>query len=148
MNADSQGNIQSSGSVKILDFAMHELVALIVKLAYRVQIRDNYIGDRMQDFVIGQAIYMPQITKEGNLPSIESQFDLSMGPGVTLTGEMLWDYSQVRPPNGPKLYVKLATILSLSETLQVKGADRMAEDEKVGDATLENLRNTVAEEHK
>lgn len=53
-----------------------------------------------------------------------------MGPGVTLTGEMLWDYSQVRPPNGPKLYVKLATILSLNETLQVKGTEKMLEDEK------------------
>ena len=57
------------------------------------------------------------MSKDGNLPHIETQFDLSMGPGVTLTGEMLWDYSQVRPPNGPKLCVKLATILSLSETL-------------------------------
>lgn len=88
------------------------------------------------------------MSKDGNLPHIETQFDLSMGPGVTLTGEMLWDYSQVRPPNGPKLCVKLATILSLSETLQLKGVNKMTEDEKVGDAALEKLRNTVAEEHK
>ena len=88
------------------------------------------------------------MSKDGNLPHIETQFDLSMGPGVTLTGEMLWDYSQVRPPNGPKLCVKLATILSLSETLQIKGVNKMTEDEKVGDAALEKLRNTVAEEHK
>ena len=47
LNSDSQGNIQSSGSVKILDFAMHETIALIVKLVYRVQIRDTYMGDRM-----------------------------------------------------------------------------------------------------
>ena len=79
--------------MKILDFSMHEMIALIVKLTYRVQIRDNYMGDRMQDFVIGQAIHLPYITKEGNLPAVETQFDLSMGPGVTLTGEMLWDYS-------------------------------------------------------
>lgn len=148
LNSDSHGNIQTSGIVKILDFAMHEMIALIVKLSYRVQIRDNYAGDRMQDFVIGQAIHMPHITKEGNLANVETQFDLGMGPGTTLTGEMLWDYSQVRPPNGPKLFVKVATILSLSETLQIRGADKMAEDEKVGDAALENLRNTVAEEHK
>ena len=96
---------------------MHEMIALIVKLQYRVQIKDNSEGDRIQDFVIGQAIHLPHMSKDGNLPMVETQFDLSMGPGVTLTGEMLWDYSQVRPPNGPKLYVKLATILSLSETL-------------------------------
>lgn len=53
LNLDQAGNIQSSGSVKILDFAMHEYVALIVKLQYRVQIKDNVEGDRMQDFVLG-----------------------------------------------------------------------------------------------
>lgn len=65
-----------------------------------------------------------------------------------MTGELLWDYSQVRAAKGPKLMVKLATILSLSETLQIKGQDKMEEDEKAGDDALERLRNTVAEEHK
>ena len=72
LNSDSRGNIQSSGSVKILDFAMHEMIALIVKLVYRVQIRDTYMGDRVQDFVIGQAIHLPHVTKEGNLPAVET----------------------------------------------------------------------------
>ena len=47
----------------------------------------------MQDFFIGQAIHMPYITKDGNLHNIESQLDIKMGPGATLTGEMLWDQS-------------------------------------------------------
>ena len=76
-----------------------------------------------------------------------TQFDLVMGPGSTLTGEMLWDSSQVRPANGPKLVVKLATVLSESETLQTQVHDAMEEHEKAGDEALENLRNTVAEEH-
>ena len=80
-----------------------------------MQIRDPLDGSRMQDYVIAQAIHMPHITKEGNLPNIETQVDLKMGPGVSLSGEMLWDYSQVRPVNGPNLLVKMATILSLSE---------------------------------
>lgn len=51
---------------------MHEMIALIVKLVYRVQIRDTYMGDRMQDFVIGQAIHLPHVTKEGNLAAVET----------------------------------------------------------------------------
>ena len=45
----------------------------------------------MQDYVIGQAVHLPNLSKEGNLPNIESQFEIRMGPGVSLTGEMLWD---------------------------------------------------------
>lgn len=58
-----------------------------------MQIRDPVDGARMQDFFIGQAIHMPYITKDGNLHNIESQLDIKMGPGATLTGEMLWDQS-------------------------------------------------------
>ena len=101
----------------------------------------------MQDFVIGQAIHLPHISANGNLPQMVTQFDLVMGPGSTLTGEMLWDSSQVRPANGPKLVVKLATVLSDSETLQNQAHDMMAQNERAGDEALENLRNTVAEEH-
>ena len=53
LNEDSRGNIESSGSLKLLDFCMHELVALIIRLSYRVEIRDPMEGTRMQDFVIG-----------------------------------------------------------------------------------------------
>lgn len=102
----------------------------------------------MQDFVIGQAIHMPHLTKEGNLHNVETQLDIKMGPGATLTGEMLWDQSQVRPDNGPKLLVKLGALFSLSEHLVVKGADEMEKVEEAGNETLEKLRHAVAEEHK
>lgn len=69
---DSKGNIQTSGSMKIIEFAMHELVAMIVKLQYRVSFSDPHEGTSLRDFVIGHAIHMPHITKEGNLPNIES----------------------------------------------------------------------------
>ena len=87
---------------------MHEMIALIFKLQYRgklfhelfsnpdfafalVQFHNSMGGDRLQDFFIGWAVHIPFISKEGNLPQIETQFDLIMGPGSTLTGEMLWD---------------------------------------------------------
>jgi len=60
---------------------------------------------------------------------IETQLDIKMGPGVTLTGEMLWDYSHVRPANGPKLLVKMAALFSLEENLVVRGAEEMAKVE-------------------
>ena len=147
LNEDSRGNIESSGSLKLLDFCMHELVALIIRLSYRVEIRDPMEGTRMQDFVIGQAVHLPPITKEGNLPNLETQLDLKMGPGSTLTGEMLWDQSQVRPANGPKLMIKMAVLFSLEEHIVVQGAAEMDQIEKAGDEQLERLRNAVAEEH-
>lgn len=47
LNEDAMGNIETSGSLKILEFLMHEMVALIVKLQYRVQIKDPIEGARM-----------------------------------------------------------------------------------------------------
>lgn len=91
---------------------------------------------------------MPHMTKDGNLHNIESQFDIKMGPGATLTGEMLWDQSQVRPDKGPKLLVKLAALFSLSENLVIKNAEKMEEVEEAGDEALDKLRTAVAEEHK
>ena len=70
-----------------------------------------------------------------------------MGPGSTLTGEMLWDQSQIRPANGPKLMIKMAVLFSLEEHIVVKGAAEMDQIEKAGDEQLERLRNAVAEEH-
>ena len=90
---------------------------------------------------------MPHITKEGNLPNLETQLDLKMGPGSTLTGEMLWDQSQIRPANGPKLMIKMAVLFSLEEHIIVQGAAEMDQIEKAGDEQLERLRNAVAEEH-
>ena len=53
LTEDARGNIQTSGSLKILDYCVHELVALIIKLTYRVELRDPMEANRIQDFVIG-----------------------------------------------------------------------------------------------
>lgn len=63
-----------------------------------------------------------------------------MGPGASLTGEMLWDISMVRPANGPRLHVMLATILSTNEQL----VEKVDATEKAGDAILDQIRNDVA----
>ena len=72
LNYDSQGKMASPGTMTILDFRMNDMVALIVKLHYRVKIMDNIEGDRMQDFVIGQTIHLPSITEAGNIVEIET----------------------------------------------------------------------------
>ena len=86
------------------------------------------------------------MSKEGNLPNFDTQLDLSLGPGSSLTGEILWDQSQVRPANGPKLLVKIAALFSLTENIIMQ--EKMEKDEKAGDDVLNALRNTVEEEHK
>ena len=65
---------------------------------------------------------------------------MTMGPGAALTGELLWDYSQVKPKDGHKIMVKLSTVLSLSEHLVIKGNDQMEKDEKVADRELDLIR--------
>ena len=57
---------------------------------------------------------------------------------------MLWDISMVRPANGPRLHVMLATILSTNEQL----VEKVDATEKAGDAILDQIRNDVAQEHK
>ena len=100
----------------------------------------------MQDFVLGWAVHIPKISKEGNLPLIETPLDLKMGPGSTVTGEMLWDQSQNKQ-NEP-LIVKMATYLSFSEDIELRGKDQMEKDEAAGDAMLQQLRTSVEQEHK
>ena len=148
LNEDAQGNIESQGSLKIIDCAMHEMVALLIKLHYRVQIRSHLEGLRIQEFVLGHAVHMMHITKGGNLHNIETQIDVQLGPGSALTGEILWDHRQVRPADGPKLLVKLATIFSLTENLVAENAEARKAEENQGDEALEKLRKAVAEEHK
>ena len=53
---------------------------------------------------------------------------------------MLWDISMVRPANGPRLHVMLATILSTNEQL----IEKVDATEKAGDAILDQIRNDVA----
>ena len=76
---------------------------------------------------------------------MQTQFDLILGPGSTLTGEMLWDYTQLK---GPKLIIKLATNFSTSEVLLHDNQEKFEQDEQAGDEALNRLRDTVAEEHK
>ena len=42
----------------------------------------------------------------------------------------------------------MSTVLSLSEHLVIKGADKMEKDERMADKELEIMRQRVAEEHK
>lgn len=42
LSKDMKGNISSTGSLKILDYPMHEMVALIFKLEYRGK-RDSWL---------------------------------------------------------------------------------------------------------
>ena len=103
-------------------------------------------GNRLQDFVLGWSVHIPNMSKDGNLPQIETQFDLKVGPGSTMTGELLWDQSQNKEHE--PLIVKLATYLSLNETLEFRGNEQMEKDELAGDERLAHLRTTVEEEHK
>ena len=72
-------------------------------------------GQRTQDFVLGQCLHMPALTRTLS-DVIEAEVDLAfaMGPGVALTGEVMWDQTQVN--TGKKLLrVMLNMALSQNE---------------------------------
>ena len=61
-----------------------------------VQFTEAERGVRVQDFVLGWALHLPYVSPKGNVPESEIQLDLTMGPGISVTGDVVWDQSQVR----------------------------------------------------
>jgi len=56
------GKIEATGSMKILDFALHSLIALIFKLEYQVPYKTVDNVEKVQTFVLGECLYIPQLT--------------------------------------------------------------------------------------
>ena len=79
--------------IQFTEHFFHRMVALVFKFAYRVQFLSqtdkNY--NRAQEFVIANAVYMPKITTLGELQEDEVKLEMKMGPGVSITGDVLWD---------------------------------------------------------
>ena len=48
--------------MKIIDFALHQLVALIFKLEYQVPYKTADGEEKIQNFVLGECLYIPQLT--------------------------------------------------------------------------------------
>ena len=54
------GVFHSSGALKVLNFPLHPLIALVFKLEYRVEFTRNSTGQReSKDFVLGWCLYVP-----------------------------------------------------------------------------------------
>ena len=109
------GVFHSSGALKILNFPLHPLIALVFKLEYRVEFtRNSTAAKETKDFVLGWCLYVPQLNSAELLHEGEVQLDLILGPGVTLFGDVLWDQTQVRKDR-QKLFVKMAFVISSQE---------------------------------
>lgn len=92
MNLDLKGQIQTSGSIKILDFCMHPLIALLFKLEYRVTLKYANGSERIHDYILGYCIHLPALlSSNADILQQDLNFDLIMGPGISLTGDILWD---------------------------------------------------------
>lgn len=123
------GTFHSSGALKILNFPLHPLISLVLKLEYRVEFTNtNTRAKETKDFVIGWCLYVPQIQND-YLVDGEVQLDLLLWPGLTLFGDVLWDQSLVRKDR--RLFVKLAFILtSTEENLAAGGAPALTPEER------------------
>ena len=91
--------------------------------------------------MLGWALHLPYVSPKGKILESEVQLDLTMGPSISITGDVVWDQSQGRSKD-PKLRVKLAAILSTQETLVTKTDARQLEEELGGEA-LSNLRQSA-----
>ena len=91
--------------------------------------------------MLGWALHLPSVSPKGTILESEVQLDLTMGPSISITGDVVWDQSQGRAKD-PKLRVKLAAIISTKETLATKTDARQLE-EALGGEALSNLRQSA-----
>ena len=99
------------------DFVHHGLVAMVIKLVYSVQFlySTDQNMNNIQDFVIAHAVYLPRYSNGGKFVEESVVLDMVMGPGVAVTGDVIWDKSQVREGDQEKLRVQLGMFLSRSD---------------------------------
>jgi hypothetical protein len=92
LTKDATGQIHTTGSLKISEFILHSQVSLVFKLEYKVQITEKSTTERQQDFVLGWCYYIPTLIQNNkDVQEADISLDLVMGPGISLTGEVMWD---------------------------------------------------------
>ena len=87
------GEINTTGQIKLLDFVHHRDVAIVLKLVYKVQFQSStdQTENRVQEYVIAHGVHMPNITEKNTFVEDIVRVDLNMGPGVAVTGDIIWD---------------------------------------------------------
>jgi len=75
---------------------LHPSIGLIFRLNYRVKIVEVSGNMREQDFIIGWALFIPNLASK-NTTVLQSVVELNfiMGPGYSLTGEIMYDQTEV-----------------------------------------------------
>ena len=91
--------------------------------------------------MLGWALHLPYVSEGGRIPETDVQLDLTMGPGVSITGDVVWDQSQGRAKD-QKLRVKLTALLSTSETVSAEN-ERARLEAALGDEALAGLRQSA-----
>ena len=126
LNREITGAVQSSGALKVVNFPIHPLIALVFKLEYRVKFETITGKSETKDFVLGWCCYVPRLEEAGDtIKDEEVQLDLILGPGLSLLGDVLWDQTLVRKER--RLFVKMAVVLTTSEDMISEAEKRKQE---------------------
>jgi hypothetical protein len=107
------GISQSGGTLKIMDFVMSPHVAIMLRIEYRVAIPSTNKNETAY-FSLGWTIFLPHFNQAGELIDQEIFEEVTMGPGLTPTGDFLWN------PNfggeKEKFSMRISANLSTSES--------------------------------
>ena len=93
----------------------------------------------MQEYVIAHGVHMPNITEKNTFVEDIVRVDLNMGPGVAVTGDIIWDQTQTSNMQTDRLQVHLEMYLSLSANPPI--VDRDADQQKNMDELRDQLEN-------
>lgn len=117
LTKDANGQIHTTGSLKISEFILHPMVSLVFKLEYKVQITEKSTTERQQDFVLGWCHYIPTLIQNNKeIQEADISLDLVMGPGVSITGEVMWDQTLTKKlQTDSQFKVKLSALITTKE---------------------------------
>ena len=81
--------MNSSGTLLIPDFCLHQLNAIIFKLVYKADFKNARV---QKDICIAQSVYLPTLIQSNtDMLDVDLQLQMQSGPSISDTGDQLWD---------------------------------------------------------
>ena len=91
MNApNEQGICHSAGSLVLKNYICHPLVALLFRVEYTARIGSGQ-GSEKVFFTLGWTLHLPDINMAGELKEELKFTKVTLGPGSTPSGDLLWN---------------------------------------------------------
>jgi len=88
------GRVEFESHLVVENFHLDPMVALILKLQYVVRVNYRDGSEKLQTYLIGWSSFIPTLKGDnGDIMPDKKEVKFNFGPGVALTGELMWDQS-------------------------------------------------------